>query len=159
MKKLFPKLVAVKRLPQPTEQYDANELQALAESSLALGGFLQIPVVRRTAEGFEIVSGHKEIAAAHIARTINHLEGETIPVMVIEAEMEEAAAVQLETPTAPSEAPQITRKVISTPEPTEATPLPEIKRYCQERGIVPNGNKRYKSTWLAAVRGTVITTK
>ena len=154
MKKLLLTIVQVKALPTSTE-YDTAELQPLAESSLALGGFIYPPVVRRSAEGYEIISGHREVAAAHLARIIDPRGGENIPVMLIEEEMEETAAVQLEAPTAPAKAPQI----ISTPEPTEATPLPEIKRYCQERGITPDGNKRYKSTWLAAVRGMAITTK
>jgi hypothetical protein len=80
--------------------------------------------------------------------------------MLIEEEMEEAAAVQLEVPTTLAK----DSETVLTAEPTETTPLPEIKRYCQERGIIPNGNKRYKSTWVAAVRefhrrNTVITTK
>lgn len=159
MKKLLLTIVQVKALPT-TNEYDTAELQPLAESSLALGGFIHPPVIRRSAEGYEVISGHREVAAAHLARTINPRGGEAIPVMLIEEEMEEAAAVQLEAPAAPVEAP----KAVLTPVPNESTPLPEIKRYCQERGITPMGDKRIKANWMAAVRefygrDAVITTK
>lgn len=60
MKKLFPTIVTTRRIASPTEQFDAAEIQALAESALQLGGFIQPPVLKRDGENYTIVSGHKK---------------------------------------------------------------------------------------------------
>ncbi len=121
MKKLLLTIVLVKSLPAPTEQFGLDELQALAESSLEIGGFIQPPVLRRNGTGYEIIAGHKQIAAAHLAKLIDPRNGEAIPVMLIEPEIEEAAKAQLTPAPVPTSAPTATEA------PTAPTPTAEAR--------------------------------
>jgi hypothetical protein len=97
--KLFAKLINTKRIEPPTEEFDANDLRAAAETSLELGGFVEPPVVRRVGspldQKYEIISGQFQIAAAIVARAIDPLRGEIINVIVIEEENEKSIAKQM----------------------------------------------------------------
>jgi hypothetical protein len=88
-----------KRIEPPTEEFDANDLRAAAETSLELGGFVEPPVVRRVGspldQKYEIISGQFQIAAAIVARAIDPLRGEIINVIVIEEENEKSIAKQM----------------------------------------------------------------
>jgi hypothetical protein len=173
MKKLLLTIVLVKSLPVPAEQFELNELQTLAESSLELGGFIQPPVVRRNGTGYEIIAGHKQVAAAHLAKLIDSRNGESIPVMLIEPEMEEATAPQLTaapepTPTEPPTAPTAEAPAPQAPAPTapkvqspleKAFSLPrlsltfaQLKQLAKEKGIIPKGDKRLKTTYINALK-------
>ncbi|AFZ10499.1 hypothetical protein Osc7112_6339 (plasmid) [Oscillatoria nigro-viridis PCC 7112] len=53
-------LVSVKRITSdiPACNFDANELEIAGELSLALGGFVIPPVLRRDGDGYKVISGH-----------------------------------------------------------------------------------------------------
>jgi hypothetical protein len=96
-KKLVLSLVSVKRIKSeiPATYFDRNELEIAGELSLALGGFMQPPVVVRDGDGFRVVSGHFQYHAAVLARRLNPKAGETIPAIVLEAENQSMAIAQL----------------------------------------------------------------
>jgi hypothetical protein len=159
MKKLFPTIVTTRRIASPTEQFDAAEIQALAESALQLGGFIQPPVLKRDGENYTIVSGHKQVAAAYLARTIDPENGATVSVFIIEEETEAAIMTQLNTtPTAPVETTLAPTPVAPGPKRTPAAAAPvvrqtiaQLKTLARQRGIRPTGDKRLKTTWLTAL--------
>ncbi|MEG4009903.1 ParB/RepB/Spo0J family partition protein [Microcoleus sp. Pol11C1] len=164
MKKLLLTIVLVKQIAVPTEQFNLDELQTLAESSLEIGGFIQPPVVRRNGTGYEIIAGHKQVAAAHLAKLIDPRNGESIPVMLLEPEMEEAAALQLpaspeptETPTAPAAETPATQAT-EPPAPIERAfhyarlTIQQLKKLAKEKGIIPRGDKRLKTTYINALK-------
>lgn len=86
MKKLTTTNVAVKRITPPTQEFNQDELLAAAESILKIGGFVEPPVLRRTATGFEIVTGEFQVAAAIVAKAMKPLSGEVLPAIVIDEE-------------------------------------------------------------------------
>jgi len=134
-----------------------SEIERAAESVKACGRNW-VPVIVKITGDYQ----YEIVANGFIYEVVKKAQMERVWVIIIEpnsAAIESAQILANEAPTAPIETPKPIQEPIQTPPPSELTPLPEIKRYCQERGIMPNGNKRYKSTWLAAVRGSVITTK
>lgn len=97
--KLLPKIVLIKQINPPTEEFDQEDLKKAAESLLEIGGFINPPVLRRTGtlmnQGYEIVSGQFEVAAAIVAKAMKPLS-ENFPAMVIEEETESGIMAQLE---------------------------------------------------------------
>lgn len=93
--KLFPTLVNSKRIPSPTQEFDKDELMAAAEAMLKIGGFVKPPVLRRKGEGFEIVSGEFQVAAAIVAKAIKPLGAENFPAFIIDDDNEEAIMSQV----------------------------------------------------------------
>jgi len=96
-KKLMLSLVSVKRISSdiPACNFDPNELEIAGELSLAIGGFIIPPVVVRDSSGYKIISGHFQYHAAVLARKLNPRAGETIPAIVLEAEIQTTASAQL----------------------------------------------------------------
>jgi len=93
--KLIPSLIAVKRITAPTQEFDQNELMAAAEAMLKVGGFIESPILRRKGEGFKIVSGEFQVAAAIVAKAMKPLSGENLPAIIIDDENEEAVMSQV----------------------------------------------------------------
>ena len=97
--KLLPKIVLIKQINPPTEEFDQEDLRAAAESFLELGVFLEPPIVRRTGDElnrkYEVVSGHFQVAAGIVARAIDPRRGEAMSAIVVEEENEAAIMRQL----------------------------------------------------------------
>jgi hypothetical protein len=96
-KKLNLSLVAVKRITSdiPATNFDQFELEIAGELSLSIGGFIIPPVLVRDSSGYKVISGHLQYHAAVLARRLNPRAGETIPVIVLEAENQSAVRAQL----------------------------------------------------------------
>ena len=96
--KLLPKIVLIKQINPPTEEFDQEDLRKAAESLLEIGGFINPPVLRRTGtpmnQGYEIVSGQFEVAAAIVAKAMRP-SSENFPATVIEEETESGIMAQL----------------------------------------------------------------
>lgn len=99
-KKFFPLLVLTRQVAPPIEEFDQEDLRKAAESLLEIGGFINPPILRRTGtltnQGYEVVSGHFEVAAAIVAKAMKPSRGENFPAMVIEEDNEAAIKTQLE---------------------------------------------------------------
>jgi hypothetical protein len=97
-KKLMLSLVSVKRITSdvPACNFDRNELEIAGELSLAIGGFVIPPVLRRDGNNYKVISGHFQYHAAVLARRLNPRAGETIPAIVLELETQSAVLAQLE---------------------------------------------------------------
>lgn len=98
MKKLFPSLVAVKRITctVPRSNFAEPDLDKLARLILESGGLINPIVVRRTSmDAYEIVDGNFEYYAAARAKEIEPLKGETIGAFILEEENEELLLEQL----------------------------------------------------------------
>jgi len=99
MKKLFPSLVAVKRITctVPRSNFAEPELEKLARLILESGGLINPIIVRRNGmDAYEIVDGEFEYYAATRAKEIEPLKGETIGAFILEEENEELLLEQLE---------------------------------------------------------------
>ena len=99
MKKLFPSLVAVKRITctVPRSNFAEPDLDKLARLILDSGGLINPIIVRRTSmDSYEIVDGNFEYYAAARAREIEPQKGETIGAFILEEENEELLLEQLE---------------------------------------------------------------
>jgi len=99
MKKLFPSLVAVKRITSavPRSNFAEPELEKLARLILESGGLINPIIVRRNGmDAYEIVDGDFEYYAAVRAKEIENLKGETIGAFILEEENEELLLKQLE---------------------------------------------------------------
>ncbi|MEP6517282.1 ParB N-terminal domain-containing protein [Microcoleus vaginatus] len=99
MKKLFPSLVAVKRITStvPRSNFAEPELEKLARLILDSGGLINPIIVRRNGmDAYEIVDGDFEYYAATRAKEIEPLKGETIGAFILEEENEELLLEQLE---------------------------------------------------------------
>ncbi|MEG4007999.1 chromosome partitioning protein ParB [Microcoleus sp. Pol11C1] len=99
MKKLFPSLVAVKRITStvPRSNFAEPELEKLARLILDSGGLINPIIVRRNGmDAYEIVDGDFEYYAAVRAKEIESLKGETIGAFILEEENEELLLEQLE---------------------------------------------------------------
>src|SRR4028118_312355 len=99
MKKLFPSLVAVKRITSavPRSNFAEPELEKLARLILDSGGLINPIIVRRNGmDAYEIVDGAFEYYAAARAKEIEPLKGETIGAFILEEENEELLLEQLE---------------------------------------------------------------
>jgi len=99
MKKLFPSLVAVKRITStvPRSNFAEPELEKLARLILESGGLINPIIVRRNGmDAYEIVDGDFEYYAAARAKEIEPLKGETIGAFILEEENEELLLEQLE---------------------------------------------------------------
>jgi len=99
MKKLFPSLVAVKRITStvPRSNFSEADLDKLARLILESGGLINPIIVRRNGmDAYEIVDGDFEYYAAARAKEIEPLKGETIGAFVLEEENEELLLEQLE---------------------------------------------------------------
>ncbi|MGB7891544.1 MAG: ParB N-terminal domain-containing protein, partial [Microcoleus sp.] len=99
MKKLFPSLVAVKRITStvPRSNFADAELEKLARLILDSGGLINPIIVRRNGmDAYEIVDGDFEYYAAVRAKEIESLKGETIGAFILEEENEELLLQQLE---------------------------------------------------------------
>ncbi|MBE9120432.1 chromosome partitioning protein ParB [Tychonema sp. LEGE 07199] len=99
MKKLFPSLVAVKKIVSavPSSNFAEPDLEKLARLILDLGGLINPIIVRRTGmDSYEIVDGNFEYYAAARAKEIEPLKGETIGAFILEPENEELLLAQLE---------------------------------------------------------------
>ena len=99
MKKLFPSLVAVKRITctVPRSNFAEPDLDKLARLILDSGGLINPIIVRRTSmDSYEIVDGNFEYYAAARAKEIQPLKGETIGAFILEPENEELLLEQLE---------------------------------------------------------------
>jgi ParB family chromosome partitioning protein len=99
MKKLFPSLVAVKRITctVPRSNFAEPDLDKLARLILDSGGLINPIIVRRTSmDSYEIVDGNFEYYAAARAKEIQPLKGETIGAFILEPENEEILREQLE---------------------------------------------------------------
>lgn len=99
MKKLFPSLVAVKRITSavPRSNFAEADLDKLARLILESGGLINPIVVRRNGmDAYEIVDGDFEYYAAARAKEIEPLKGETIGAFILEEENEELLLQQLE---------------------------------------------------------------
>ena len=99
MKKLFPSLVAVKRITSavPPSNFAEPDLEKLARLILESGGLINPIIVRRTGmDSYEIVDGDFEYYAAAKAREINSLKGETIGAFILEPENEELLLEQVQ---------------------------------------------------------------
>ncbi len=99
MKKLFPSLVAVKRITStvPRSNFTEADLEKLARLILESGGLINPIIVRRNGmDAYEIVEGDFEYYAAARAKEIEPLKGETIGAFIMEEENEELLLEQLE---------------------------------------------------------------
>jgi ParB family chromosome partitioning protein len=99
MKKLFPSLVAVKRITSavPRSNFAEPELEKLARLILESGGLINPIIVRRNGmDAYEIVDGDFEYYAAARAKEIEPIKGETIGAFILEEENEELLLEQLE---------------------------------------------------------------
>ncbi|MEG3989270.1 ParB N-terminal domain-containing protein [Microcoleus sp. S28C3] len=99
MKKLFPSLVAVKRITStvPRSNFAEPDLEKLARLILESGGLINPIIVRRNGmDAYEIVDGDFEYYAAARAKEIDALKGETIGAFILEEENEELLLEQLE---------------------------------------------------------------
>jgi len=99
MKKLFPSLVAVKRITSavPRSKFAEADLDKLARLILESGGLINPIIVRRNGmDAYEIVDGDFEYYAAARAKEIEPLKGETIGAFILEEENEELLLQQLE---------------------------------------------------------------
>ncbi|AFZ08226.1 ParB domain protein nuclease [Oscillatoria nigro-viridis PCC 7112] len=99
MKKLFPSLVAVKRITSavPRSNFAEPELEKLARLILDSGGLINPIIVRRKGmDAYEIVDGDFEYYAAARAKEIEPLKGETIGAFILEEENEKILLEQLE---------------------------------------------------------------
>ena len=99
MKKLFPSLVAVKRITStvPRSNFAEADLERLARLILESGGLINPIIVRRNGmDAYEIVDGDFEYYAAARAKEIEPLKGETIGAFILEEENEEILLEQLE---------------------------------------------------------------
>ncbi|MEG4964222.1 MULTISPECIES: ParB N-terminal domain-containing protein [unclassified Microcoleus] len=99
MKKLFPSLVAVKRITSavPRSNFAEPELDKLARLILESGGLINPIIVRRNGmDAYEIVDGDFEYYAAVRAKELESLKGETIGAFILEEENEELLLEQLE---------------------------------------------------------------
>ena len=99
MKKLFPSLVAVKRITSavPRSNFAEADLEKLARLILESGGLINPIIVRRNGmDAYEIVDGDFEYYAAARAKEIEPLKGETIGAFILEEENEELLLKQLE---------------------------------------------------------------
>jgi ParB family chromosome partitioning protein len=99
MKKLFPSLVAVKRITStvPRSNFAEPDLDKLARLILESGGLINPIIVRRNGmDAYEIVDGDFEYYAAARAKEIEPLKGETIGAFILEQENEELLLEQLE---------------------------------------------------------------
>ncbi|MEG4497100.1 chromosome partitioning protein ParB [Microcoleus sp. F10-C6] len=99
MKKLFPSLIAVKKIVSavPNSNFAEPDLEKLARLILELGGLINPIIVRRTSiDSYEIVDGNFEYYAAARAKEIEPLKGETIGAFILEPENEELLLEQLE---------------------------------------------------------------
>jgi ParB family chromosome partitioning protein len=98
MKKLFPSLVAVKRITStvPRSNFAEPELEKLARLILDSGGLINPIILRRNGmDAYEIVNGDFEYYAAARAKEIEPLKGETIGAFILEEENEELLLEQL----------------------------------------------------------------
>jgi len=98
MKKLFPSLVAVKRITSavPRDNFADRDLEKVAQLILELGGLINPIIVRRNGmDAYEIVDGDFEYYAAARGREINPLKGETIGAFILEPENEEPLLEQV----------------------------------------------------------------
>jgi hypothetical protein len=99
MKKLFPSLVAVKRITStvPRSNFAEPDLDKLARLILESGGLINPIIVRRNGmDAYEIVDGDFEYYAAARAKEIEPLKGETIGAFILEEENEGILLEQLE---------------------------------------------------------------
>ncbi|MDQ2097684.1 MAG: ParB N-terminal domain-containing protein [Tychonema bourrellyi B0820] len=99
MKKLFPSLVAVKRITSavPRSNFAEADLERLARLILESGGLINPIIVRRNGmDAYEIVDGDFEYYAAARAKEIEPLKGETIGAFILEEENEKLLLEQLE---------------------------------------------------------------
>jgi ParB family chromosome partitioning protein len=99
MKKLFPSLVAVKKITSavPRSNFAEPDLDKLARLILESGGLINPIIVRRNGmDAYEIVDGDFEYYAAARAKEIEPLKGETIGAFILEEENEELLLEQLE---------------------------------------------------------------
>lgn len=99
MKKLFPSLVAVKRITSavPRSNFAEADLDKLARLILESGGLINPIIVRRNGmDAYEIVDGDFEYYAAARAKEIEPLKGETIGAFILEEENEKLLLEQLE---------------------------------------------------------------
>ena len=99
MKKLFPSLVAVKRITSavPRSNFAEADLDKLARLILESGGLINPIIVRRNGmDAYEIVNGDFEYYAAARAKEIEPLKGETIGAFILEEENEKLLLEQLE---------------------------------------------------------------
>ena len=99
MKKLFPSLVAVKRITSavPRSNFSEADLEKLARLILESGGLINPIIVRRNGmDAYEIVDGDFEYYAAARAKEIEPLKGETIGAFILEEENEGILLEQLE---------------------------------------------------------------
>jgi ParB family chromosome partitioning protein len=99
MKKLFPSLVAVKRITStvPRSNFTEADLEKLARLILESGGLINPIIVRRNGmDAYEIVDGDFEYYAAARAKEIEPLKGETIGAFILEEENEELLLEQRE---------------------------------------------------------------
>jgi len=96
-KKLMLSLVAVKRITSdiPASNFDQFDLEVAGELSLAHGGFVIPPVLRRDGDNYKVISGPFQFHAAVLARRLNPRVGETIPAIVLEEENQSAVLAQL----------------------------------------------------------------
>lgn len=98
MKKLFPSLVAVKRITctVPRSNFAEADLEKLARLILESGGLINPIIVRRNGmDAYEIVDGDFEYYAAVRAREIEPLKGETIGAFILEEDNEGILREQL----------------------------------------------------------------
>ncbi|MCW6052548.1 chromosome partitioning protein ParB [Microcoleus sp. A2-C5] len=98
MKKLFPSLVAVKRITCTVARSNFAEpdLEKLARLILELGGLINPIIVRRNGmDAYEIVDGDFEYYAAVRAKEIEALKGETIGAFILEEENKDLLLEQL----------------------------------------------------------------
>ncbi len=98
MAKLFPKLVAVKKISSsvPRSSFSEDRLERAAQLILKAGGSITPPVVRKIdLNSFEVVSGHFEYYAAVKAREIDPRKGEMIGVFSIDPASEDAVSEEV----------------------------------------------------------------
>jgi hypothetical protein len=99
MKKLFPSLVAVKKITSalPRSNFAEPDLDKLARLILESGGLINPIIIRRNGmDAYEIVDGDFQYYAAARAKEIEPLKGETIGAFILEEENEELLLKQLE---------------------------------------------------------------
>jgi hypothetical protein len=157
MRKLFPSLVAVKRITSavPRSNFADRDLEKVAQLILELGGLINPIIVRRNGmDAYEIVDGDFEYYAAARGREIDPLKGETIGAFILEPENEELLLEQVKA-LRKSESPAtgfFDENISSQPADSIKNPvsLVEVGNYCENETPQPSSNLEQRLTNLEA---------
>jgi hypothetical protein len=167
MKKLFPSLVAVKKIASavPRSTFSEADLEKLARLILESGGLINPIIVRRISiDSYEIADGDFEYYAAAKAREIQPLKGETIGAFILEPENESVLLEQVKTLRIPpiseqfgdSETPQTVPAIENAGENETALELPIVDRNPESENFQVASNLEQQLTNVAREKQILI---